>query len=375
MAEGMLHPYRWRFPLMALALLALLAGLWAGLQRLGWGLPRLQPTLPLEHGPLMVVGFLGTLIGLERAVALQRLGHLWAYAAPLLSGLGALVLIVGLPAEPGQLLILLGNVGLVAIFALLLRHQTTLFMVTMTLGALCLLVGSALWLAGWPFYHLVLWWGGFLVLTIVGERLELSRVRRLTQAARGSFMLASGLLLAGLVLTLADLNTGVRLSGVGLLALALWLLRYDVALRTVRQAGLTRFIALCLLPGYVWMGLSGLLMLYFGAITAGPAYDAMLHTLFLGFVFSMIFGHAPIIFPAVLRLPVPFRPTFYSHLLLLHLGLLLRIGGDLAGWPMGWRWGGLFNVVALLLFLLNTGLAVRGAKTASLHREMNFPAT
>ena len=58
-----------RLPLIALGMLALLAGLWAGLVRIGWGLPPLQPTLPLVHGLLMVSGFLGTLIGLARAVA------------------------------------------------------------------------------------------------------------------------------------------------------------------------------------------------------------------------------------------------------------------------------------------------------------------
>lgn len=62
--------YRARFPLMALGMLALLAGVWAGLLRLGWGLPLLRHTLPTAHGPLMVPGFLGTLISLERAVAL-----------------------------------------------------------------------------------------------------------------------------------------------------------------------------------------------------------------------------------------------------------------------------------------------------------------
>lgn len=59
---------RIRFPLMGLGMLALLAALWAGLVRLGWGLPPLRPTLPIAHGPLMVSGFLGTLISLERAV-------------------------------------------------------------------------------------------------------------------------------------------------------------------------------------------------------------------------------------------------------------------------------------------------------------------
>jgi len=45
----------------------------------------------------MVSGFLGTLISLERAVALKAR---WPYAAPLLSGLGDAALIVGGPGPP-----------------------------------------------------------------------------------------------------------------------------------------------------------------------------------------------------------------------------------------------------------------------------------
>jgi len=63
---------RIRFPLMGLGVLGLLAAMWAGLVRLGWGLPALRPGLPIAHGPLMISGFLGTLISLERAVALER---------------------------------------------------------------------------------------------------------------------------------------------------------------------------------------------------------------------------------------------------------------------------------------------------------------
>ena len=85
---------RIRLPLAALGVLALLAGLWAGLIRIGWPLPPLEPALPLAHGPLMVSGFLGTLIGLERAVAL---GRPIAYAVPLMSGLGGLALLLGVP--------------------------------------------------------------------------------------------------------------------------------------------------------------------------------------------------------------------------------------------------------------------------------------
>ncbi|MCL4561467.1 MAG: hypothetical protein M1281_12740, partial [Chloroflexi bacterium] len=73
---------RIQFPLLGLSMLALLAGLWAGLSRLGWTLPIWQPNLLLAHGPLMVSGFLGSLIILERVVAL-RIKAL--YLAPLLT--------------------------------------------------------------------------------------------------------------------------------------------------------------------------------------------------------------------------------------------------------------------------------------------------
>ena len=46
------HPLR--VPVMALAMGALLTGVWAGLLRLGWQVPLLAATLPNAHGPLMV---------------------------------------------------------------------------------------------------------------------------------------------------------------------------------------------------------------------------------------------------------------------------------------------------------------------------------
>jgi hypothetical protein len=42
-------------------------------------------------------------------------------------------------------------------------------------------------------------------------------------------------------------------------------------------------------------------------------------------------GHAPIIFPAVLRVAVPYHPSFYLPLALLHLSLLVK--RNLAGRP------------------------------------------
>jgi hypothetical protein len=74
----------------------------------------------------------------------------------------------------------------------------------------------------------------------------------------------------------------------------------------------------------------------------------------VGFVFTMIFAHAPIIFPAVLQLPVRYVPRYYTHLVLLHVSLLLRVAGDLIPWWPARLWGGLLNALVILLFLANT---------------------
>jgi hypothetical protein len=303
----------------------------------------------------MVSGFLGTVIGMERAVAL---GARWGFAAPLLTGLGALALVAGLPVTTGALLMTLGSATVGAIFVVILRRQRALFTVVMAAGAAAWLAGQLLWLLGWPIHQVVFWWAGFLVLTIAGERLELARLVRPSAASHAAFLSGAGLFAAGVALTTIDLDSGVRLAGAGTIALTLWLARHDVARRTVRQRGLTRFIALCLLSGYVWLGVSGVLALLWGGVAAGPRYDAMLHALFLGFAFAMIFGHAPIIFPAVLGWRISFRPAFYAHLLLLHLTLLLRIAGDLVPSLPARQWGGLLNAVTLLLFFANTGYGI-----------------
>jgi len=334
-------------PLMALGMLALLTALWGGLVRLGWRWPLPWPTFSIAHGPLMVCGFLGTLIGVERAVAL---GVFWPYAAPLLTAVGTLALLTGLPAPP---LMTLGSLGLVAIFVVIMRRQCALATATMALGALLWLVGNAGWLVGWPVPQVVPWWSGFLVLTIAGERLELSHLLRLSVLHHGLFLLAVSIFLAGLLLLALGWASGGYVTGVGMVALAWWLLQYDMARRTIRQTGLTRFIAVCLLSGYAWLGVGGALTWRFAGILAGPYYDAMLHTVFVGFVFAMIFGHAPIILPAILgRTTSPYQPALYVPLLLLHASLLLRVLGDLIGWWPGRQWGGLLNALAVLLFLL-----------------------
>jgi len=222
----------------------------------------------------------------------------------------------------------------------------------MALGAIALLVGNLLWLFGWQVYQFVLWWAGFLILTIAGERLELGRMIKLSQLSKAFFSIAILVYITGLLLLLFNWSLGIRITSAGMIFLAAWLLRFDIARRTVKQTGLTRFIAICLLTGYVWLIVAGMIGLVYGGVPAGPVYDAMLHSIFLGFVFSMIFGHAPIIFPAILKVDIQYRPILYLPLVLLHLSLIMRIAGDLLGSVMLRKWGGLLNVLVVMLYFV-----------------------
>jgi hypothetical protein len=354
----------WRAPLLVLGFVALIVGVGAGLAQLGWRLPAAAASAASQHGVLMICGFFGVVISLERAVAL---GRAWAYVGPLLAGLGATAAIAGFAALAPWLFVA-GGLVLVAASLAIVRKQTALFTFIVALGALCWAVGNVLWAAGSAVHDVVLWWLSFLILTIAGERLELSRFLPPAPVAKWIFQVIIAVIFVGLLA--ARLPWGPAVFAAGLLALSAWLLKQDIARRTVRGRGLTRFIAACLLSGYAWLATGACVILASGGLVAGsPAYDAALHALALGFVFSMVLGHAPIIFPAVLRVAVPYHAYFYVPLVLLHVSLLVRLAGDATGRFDLTRAGGMLNALALAAFLLGTAAAVvrgrRGAQQAA----------
>ncbi len=330
-----------------LVLISLLAALWAGLSRLGWLLPPLLPTLPLAHGPLMVGGFLGALISLERAVAVR---YPWTFLAPVCSVVGALMSAAGVPAPLPALLVMFGSLILLILLIQLWRMVPALFTLTIALGGLYWWVGNLLWLLGYALPTVIYWWMAFLVLTIAGERLELSRMLRLSAFARTAFLLLVVIILAGPPLSLVNFAMGVQVLGGGVFLLALWLGYYDIARRRVRAGGQARYMALALLAGYLWLAVGGLLGVWVGGVTAGPLYDASLHAIFVGFVLSMIFAHALIIFPVLTGRVLAYTPWFYLPLGLLHASLVLRVVGNLLPYWPARLWGGLLNGLALLLF-------------------------
>jgi hypothetical protein len=337
-----------RVPLLILGMLSLVGGVLAGLARLDWSMPPVAAAAAGWHGALMIAAFLGTVISLERAVAL---GRGWAYLAPAAAGIGGVALLAGGPPLLTQALMVMAASILVAASAQVLRRLVAPFTVILAIGALSWLIGNAVWLAGGALHLAVPWWLAFLVLTIAGERLELTRFLPTPAGAQRLFFAIVGAILAGATVTFWQEDAGLALFAAGLLALALWLLRYDIARRNAQQQGLVRFIALCLLSGYAWLLLAGLLGLAGGFLPGHPWRDATLHAVGLGFVFSMIFGHAPIIFPAVVRVRIPYHPAFYLPLILLHVSLALRIFGSLDGQFSLRSEGGMINAIALLTFI------------------------
>lgn len=353
-----------RLALLAAGAATLAASLWAGLARLPAG-PHLPPRAwILFHGPLMVSGVLGTLIGMERAVAA---GRGWAYASPALAAAGSLALLGGASAAAGGWLFVLSAAALLLFFVRHLSRAPALHAAAMATGSAAWLTGNILWLRTGRAGDAVLWWAAFLVFVIAGERLELTRLLPPRPGRTSLFLVAAGLLLIGLALALMWPDPGARLAGAGLAALAAWFFRYDAARRTIRHAGLPRFAAACLLAGYGWLAAAGAILARGALPPAGFRYDAATHAIFLGFVFSMIFGHAPIVLPALLGIRIPFRRVFYAPLALLHLSLTVRLAGDALGvFPLR-AVGGTGNVAAILLFLGYVACLPREGASGGVH--------
>ena len=338
----------------------LLTGLWGGLARLGYRLP-VDGSSAAEHGVLMSLGFLGTLISIERAVAL---GRRWAWAVPAASVAGSAWLVAGHQPRVGQALLLVAGVVLVAVYARLDRIQRSTHNTLMGIAAVGWAMAAALWLMGRGIGHTVPWLAVFLVITITAERLELSRMLKRSVPVRASLIAAVLVMVAGATVSIWAGDAGVRLCGIAMVGMAAWLGAFDLARRTVRRTGVTRFMAAGLLAGYVWLAAGGILWASKGFQLDDATYDAQLHTVFLGFVMSMVFAHAPVIAPAVVRRPLPYYPAFYAPLALLHVGLLLRvIVGDGAGVTAAWQLGGILNEVAILGFVgVTIGAFVRARR-------------
>jgi hypothetical protein len=357
-----------RVPLLVLGLVSLVTGVFAGLVRLGVDAPAFAATHAGSHAALMIGAFFGTVICLERAVAL---GGVWPFLGPAAAGAGGMLMLAGTPLAGSQALLALAAAVLLAGGVVVVRRQMALFTVMLAVGAACWLLGNLAWIATGTVHAAVPLWLAFLVLTIAGERLELTRFLPARPSAAPSFVVVSALILAGAALAPLRADLGHGLFALGLLAMAVWLLVFDIARHNARQHGLTRFIAICLLSGYLWLAVGALAGLGGGLAPGHALHDMAMHAVTLGFVFAMVFGHAAIIFPAVLKVKIPYHPAFYFPLALLHASLALRVAGGLAELPALRAWGGVANALTLAVFIATMIVSViRGGRPQARRRRM-----
>jgi len=299
---------------------------------------------------LMVCGFLGTVIGIERAVAVKRRE---AFVAPVCSGLAGLALLSGQEAVASGLLLVAAS-AFVAVNVLVVKRQRAAHTVLLLVSAAAWLAGNLLFAMGRPSTAVLPWWFAFLVITIAAERLEMTRLMRRRPGAQASLQGVLGLMLVAAAASAAWPGIGGVLYGASLTLLALWLASFDIARRTVAAHGLSRYMALCLLSGYAWLGVAGVA---WAATALGfAARDAALHALGLGFIVGMVMGHAPVILPAVAGIKLEFSALFYLPLAMLQGSLALRLfaGFDDAPWR---RSGAALNAVAIALFALTVLIA------------------
>lgn len=328
--------------------ISLLAGLNAALQLIGMPAPLNLARLPDVHGLLMTLGFVGTLIALERSVAY---GKLIGYLPPVFLGLGGLLLISPAPVKVAHVLFLAGMVALSLLYIPLWLRNRDEAVLIQALGAVMAAVAPALLVAGVGVNTLLPWLGGFVILTIGGERLELARMAMGPKASPTLVGMSGAFLTAAIIAMMWPL-VGYPLLGAVLLTMTGWLAFHDVASKTIKAKGPIKFMAACMLAAYFWLALAGAVWLV-GPAFEGVRYDAVIHAIFIGYTMSMIMAHATVILPAVIRRPLPYRTIMWSAAGVVHVGLVLRVWvGDGLMIPVAHQLGGFLNVIGLLAFFI-----------------------
>lgn len=297
----------------------------------------------LAHAFLMICGFMGTVIGIERAVAVkERI----AFTAPIAAALAGLSMLAGLSVLAAWLAVL-AAVAFIGVNVTVISRQRADHTVLLLTGAAAWLVGNLLHALGARPAAVIPWWFSFLVLTIAAERLEMTRLMRRRQGAAAALYVCLGAMLAGSAAFALSPVWGGLLYGTALAGLAVWLVSFDIARRTIASHGLSRYMAVCLLLGYAWLAVSGVAWV---ATSLGYAVrDVALHALGLGFIFSMMLAHAPVILPALARVKLLFGWFFYVPLALLHASLAVRLFIGPADFGMLGK-GAIGNAAAIAVF-------------------------
>jgi hypothetical protein len=325
-------------------MISLVLGIVGGWLRLGWTQFNIAETA-IYHGIIMTGSFLGALISMERAVVMTNKAWL---LVPILAVLALPLHLLNYPIIAIVSLVLSSTALTILMYIQSLKVKEASHYV-ITLGAFCWAVGNALLLKSDFVPMVVPWWIAFLLFTIVGERLELSRflpVKRI-------FILVLYILIAGVFCSffIPFHFGGSRITGILIAFIAIWLLRFDMARISIKKKGEYRYIGLGLIVGFVWLLVHAFIMIFLE--NHALYYDLWVHSFFLGFAFSMIWAHAPIIFPAVVKVKrLIYHPILYIPWLLFQISLVGRVWSSFAeNYELRQVFGVANGWIILLMFL------------------------
>ncbi|MBI5402164.1 MAG: hypothetical protein HY959_02080 [Ignavibacteriae bacterium] len=344
--------------LIPFVLVSLILGLYSGLIRMGWEFPLVKGFG--EHGAIMVGSFLGTLIIIERVVTMN---NRWILFIPLVNAHSIVFFHLDY-YKTSYILLIIGAAGLSAIMLYYTIKFKEYHNYILLAGALCLLAGNVILLLTVKYALSVTWWFAFFLLTIVAERLELTRYLPVSNQKKIALIVLLGIFVLGIIFPFQEY--GKYISAASLVSIAGWLMMYDIAVKSVKKDGMFRYTALLLLVGYLWLIATA--VFFTVNSSSNLIYDALLHSFFVGFVFSMIFAHAPIIIPGILKFNVkPYHPALYIWFTVLQLSLILRIAGDVAEQAGIRKLGGFLNGISILCFFINliAVILIRRRKSAS----------
>jgi hypothetical protein len=329
-------------------MLSLIVGIIGGWLRLGWAQFNI-PEAAFHHGIIMTGSFLGALISMERAVVMKNKG--W-FLIPILAILALPFNLFGF-TQLAIISLVLSSAGLTFLMYIQSMKVKEASHYVITLGAFCWAVGNALLLKSDFIPMVVPWWIAFLLFTIVGERLELSRFLPVKKV----FVIFLYALIAGVFCSffIPFHFGGSRITGILIAVIALWLLRFDMARKSVKKKGVYRYIGLGLIVGFVWLLVHALIMIFLE--NHALYYDLWVHSFFLGFAFSMIWAHAPIIFPAVVKVKrLIYHLVLYIPWLLFQLSLIGRVWASFSGNIELRQFFGVANGWIILLMFLSMGV-------------------
>lgn len=296
-----------------IAIILMLLAITAGLERGGLHSTNLNLVHPLGnlHFLIFFAGFFGTLLSVESAVG-QGKKLLFLIPATIIVGL---ILYI---ATGFWLLLVAGSLAfsIPSIIVFKTRREYITFLLACFLFAL----GTILYVFDF-YYPSAIAYIYFLTFYILAERLELAKI---VGADKRSFrhFLSNEIIVVGLVFfSIYDAFIALRILGAVVFLLTFWFFSNDLARKTIKTREPAKYSAIAMLSGYFWLAFGNLLFL----ISPSTFWGEGIHSITLGFVFSMVFAHAPIIFPNVGKFKFIFSKILYIPFLLLHISIMLRV--------------------------------------------------